>query len=137
MAAKKRSSKQAWRDPDDAPSLDRAWFEEADVMIDRKVVRRGRPAGTAKKQAISIRLDHDVLVHFREAGPGWQAKINATLRRSMAGSKLVAKPQAFTGAKNRSGLTREALKVLSERESAGRLAQLGGTEPKVKAAPRR
>jgi uncharacterized protein (DUF4415 family) len=76
-----------WRDPDDAPVLNRSWFEEADVMVGRKVVRRGRPAGTAKKQAISIRLDRDVLAHFREAGPGWQARINNTLRRSMAGSK--------------------------------------------------
>ena len=87
MPAKKRSSKRVWRDPDDAPALSRAWFEEADVMVGRKVVRRGRPAGTAKKQAISIRLDRDVLAHFREAGSGWQARINATLRRSMAGSK--------------------------------------------------
>jgi len=67
--------------------LNRSWFEEADVMVGRKVVRRGRPAGTAKKQAISIRLDRDVLMHFRKAGPGWQVRINETLRRSMAGSK--------------------------------------------------
>lgn len=34
-------------------------------------------------------------------------------------------------------LVREALKALIERESARRLAQLGGTEPQLKAAPRR
>ncbi|MPZ32828.1 MAG: hypothetical protein GEV13_17845 [Rhodospirillales bacterium] len=87
MAVKKRTSKRAWRDPDDAPTLNRSWFEEADIMVGRKVVRRGRPAGTAKKQAISIRLDRDVLAHFRKAGPGWQARINQTLRRSMGSSK--------------------------------------------------
>jgi uncharacterized protein (DUF4415 family) len=87
MAVKKRSSKRAWRDPDDAPTLKRAWFEKADVMVGRKVVRRGRPTATATKQAISIRLDRDVLTHFRKAGPGWQARINETLRRSMAGAK--------------------------------------------------
>ena len=87
MAVKKRSSKRAWRDPDDAPSLTRGWFQEADVMIGDKVVRRGRPAGTANKQAISIRLDRDVLAHFRRSGRGWQARINETLRRSMAGSR--------------------------------------------------
>jgi uncharacterized protein (DUF4415 family) len=87
MAVKKRSSNRAWRDPDDAPALNRNWFEEADVLIGRKVVRRGRPAGTAKKQAISIRLDRDVLAHFRKAGRGWQARINETLRRSMASSR--------------------------------------------------
>ena len=56
-------------------------------MVGRKIVRRGRPAGTAKKQAISIRIDRDILAHFRKTGAGWQARINETLRRSMAGSK--------------------------------------------------
>ncbi|MDP1749845.1 MAG: BrnA antitoxin family protein [Reyranella sp.] len=87
MAVKKRSSKRVWRDPEDAPALGRAWFDEADVMVGRKVVRRGRPAGTATKQAISIRLDKDVLAHYRQAGSGWQARINATLRRSIANTK--------------------------------------------------
>ena len=87
MAVKKHSSKRAWRDPDDAPALNKSWFEEADVMVGRKIVRRGRPAGTAKKQAISIRIDRDVLAHYRKTGSGWQARINDTLRRSMAGSK--------------------------------------------------
>ena len=87
MAVKKRSSKRGWQDPEGAPVLNRAWFDEADVMVGRKIVRRGRPAGTATKQAISIRLDKDVLAHYRQAGSGWQARINATLRRSIANTK--------------------------------------------------
>lgn len=87
MAVKKHSSKRAWRDPDDAPALDRTWFDEADVTVGGKVVRRGRPPSAATKQAISIRLDRDVLAHFRAAGTGWQARINTTLRRSIAASK--------------------------------------------------
>lgn len=51
--------------------------------------------------------------------------------------ELVAKAQAFTGLSEKSGLIREALKALIERESARRLAKLGGTEPKLKAPPRR
>jgi Arc/MetJ family transcription regulator len=50
---------------------------------------------------------------------------------------LVAKAQAFTGLKEKSGLVREALKALIERESARRLARLGGSEPDVTAPPRR
>jgi len=42
---------------------------------------------------------------------------------------LVAKAQAFTGLKEKSNLVREALKALIERESARRLARLGGSEP--------
>ena len=50
---------------------------------------------------------------------------------------LVAKAQAFTGIKEKSALVREALKALIERESARRLALLGGTEPDLELAPRR
>ena len=50
---------------------------------------------------------------------------------------LVAKAQGFTGLKEKSSLVREALKALIERESARRLAHLGGSEPDVRLAPRR
>jgi Arc/MetJ family transcription regulator len=50
---------------------------------------------------------------------------------------LVAKAQAFTGLTEKSSLVREALKALIERESARRLARLGGSEPGLKAPPRR
>jgi Arc/MetJ family transcription regulator len=50
---------------------------------------------------------------------------------------LVAKAQAFTGLNEKSSLVREALKALIERESARRLARLGGSEQKLKAPPRR
>ena len=50
---------------------------------------------------------------------------------------LLAKAQAFTGLSEKSSLVREALKALIERESARRLARLGGTEKKLSAPPRR
>lgn len=50
---------------------------------------------------------------------------------------LVAKAQKLTGLKEKSSLVREGLRALIERESARRLARLGGTEPKVKTPPRR
>lgn len=51
--------------------------------------------------------------------------------------ELVAKAQAFTGLQEKSALVREALRALIERESARRLARLGGTEPQLDIAPRR
>jgi Arc/MetJ family transcription regulator len=51
--------------------------------------------------------------------------------------ELVAKAQAFTGLTEKSVLVREALRALIARESALRLARLGGTEPDLLAAPRR
>jgi Arc/MetJ family transcription regulator len=50
---------------------------------------------------------------------------------------LVAKAQAISGVKEKSSLMREALKALIERESARRLARLGGSEPDLEAPPRR
>ena len=51
--------------------------------------------------------------------------------------ELVAKAQLFTGLKEKSALVREALKALIERESARRLARLGGSEPELVQAHRR
>ena len=44
--------------------------------------RRGRPRMANPKQAVKLRLDADVLAHFRASGPGWQTRINATLRKA-------------------------------------------------------
>ena len=43
--------------------------------------------------------------------------------------ELLAKAQALTGIKEKSTLVRDALTALIERESAKRLARLGGSEP--------
>jgi Arc/MetJ family transcription regulator len=50
---------------------------------------------------------------------------------------LLAKAIKLTGPLDRSALLQEGLKALIERESAKRLAKLGGSQPKLKAAPRR
>ena len=50
---------------------------------------------------------------------------------------LVEKAQSLTGLREKSALVREALKALIERQSARRLALLGGTEPDLVAPPRR
>jgi Arc/MetJ family transcription regulator len=50
---------------------------------------------------------------------------------------LMAEAQAFTGLTEKSSLVREALKALIERESARRLARLGGSQPNLEAPPRR
>ncbi|HSV04414.1 MAG TPA: type II toxin-antitoxin system VapB family antitoxin [Phenylobacterium sp.] len=51
--------------------------------------------------------------------------------------EMVAKAQELTGVRERSALLREALKALIERESARRLARLGGSMPNFEAGPRR
>ena len=49
----------------------------------------------------------------------------------------LAKARALTGLEDESALLREALKALIERESARRLARLGGTEKRLKTPQRR
>lgn len=44
---------------------------------------------------------------------------------------------ALTGRQEKTALIREALQALIERESARRLARLGGSEPDLDAIPRR
>ena len=51
--------------------------------------------------------------------------------------ELMEKAKRYTGLKEKSALVREALKALIERESARRLASLGGTEPSLQSIPRR
>jgi len=50
--------------------------------------------------------------------------------------ELLEKAQAYTGLREKSALVREALRALIERESARRLAHLGGSQPDLVAAPR-
>ena len=63
-------------DPDVAPELDAEWFATATLVM------------PAPKKQISIRLDRDVLEHFRRY-PRYQARINAILRAAMEHEKKV------------------------------------------------
>jgi uncharacterized protein (DUF4415 family) len=71
-----------WVDPDDAPELTKKHFERADVYRGEELIRRGRPPSEHPKEAIKLRIDPDVLAHFRATGPGWQTRINEALRRA-------------------------------------------------------
>ena len=51
--------------------------------------------------------------------------------------QLLDEAQRITGVTEKAALVREALRALIERESARRLAQLGGSEPELSPSPRR
>ncbi len=61
-------------DPDAAPELDAEWFASATLVM------------PTPKAQISIRLDRDVLEHFRRY-PRYQTRINAILRAAMEHEK--------------------------------------------------
>ena len=50
--------------------------------------------------------------------------------------ELLAEAQRVTGVSERAALVREGLAALIQRESARRLAKLGGTEPQLDDIPR-
>jgi len=54
-------------------------FDEKEKEFWRRSL--GRPKSENPKQAVSIRLDQDVIEHFKKDGPGWQSRINAALRK--------------------------------------------------------
>jgi uncharacterized protein (DUF4415 family) len=64
------------------PEVTDDMLARAVLRIGERLIRRGRPRSAAPKQAIKLRLDPDVLAYFRNLGPGWQTRINATLRRA-------------------------------------------------------
>lgn len=51
--------------------------------------------------------------------------------------QLLERARRLTGVSEKTALVREGLKALIERESARRLARLGGSEPQLGSIPRR
>lgn len=82
MPRKKHAGASSWVDPQDAPELTEEFFRRADVYEGTKLVRRGRPRSADPKQPVYLRLDADVLRHFRRSGRGWQSRINLALRKA-------------------------------------------------------
>lgn len=64
---------------DDAPELTDAQLASA-VMTPARPV--GRPRLAQPKQAVKIRLDAEVITHFKSGGAGWQTRINDVLLRT-------------------------------------------------------
>jgi uncharacterized protein (DUF4415 family) len=67
---------------EDIPELTDEWFDRATLHVNGVPVRRGRPKSDKRKTLLSVRLDNDVIDHFRAAGPGWQSRINDALRKA-------------------------------------------------------
>jgi Arc/MetJ family transcription regulator len=71
----------------------------------------------------------------------FDAKIGAwstVMRTTLAlDDDLLERAQELTGLREKSAVVREALKALVQRESARRLALLGGSSPNLVAPPRR
>jgi uncharacterized protein (DUF4415 family) len=91
MTEKKRATGSNWakvdayvlgpKDYEEIPELTEEDFARGVWHIGGKPVPRGRPKSPNPKEHVNMRLDRDVLAHFRAGGPGWQSRINAALRK--------------------------------------------------------
>ncbi|WP_417232037.1 BrnA antitoxin family protein [Brevundimonas sp.] len=87
-------------DKDDAPELTRDRMRKARRgrdMLPEPVLAQfrrgpGRPTADNPKVPVSIRLDKDVVDHFKATGEGWQTRINSILREATTDRAQDAKP---------------------------------------------
>lgn len=102
------------------PELDDDWFKRArpaaeilpkligqeatDRLLARSRGMRG-PQKSPTKVPISIRLDSDVVDHYRALGAGWQAQINADLRQNLNGLSDTVQAE-YTPALNKTKTTK-------------------------------
>jgi uncharacterized protein (DUF4415 family) len=106
MTEKKHSSDLDLVDDDENPEWTAEDFARAQLKIGDRVVGKaefrrawnramkvGRPKSDNPKKALNLRLDADVVEHFKAAGPGWQTRINETLRKA---AKLPPAPSVPT-----------------------------------------
>jgi uncharacterized protein (DUF4415 family) len=80
----------------DNPPLDdrflarmRAATEVAPELVRRARGQRGPQKSKPVKTLVSLRLDPDVIEHFRSRGPGWQSRINQALRKVAKLSRIM------------------------------------------------
>jgi uncharacterized protein (DUF4415 family) len=65
----------------DARTEAEAAFKKVTAKPAEAPVKKVAPLPGVKEQ-VSLRIDQDVLEYFREAGPGWQDRINEALRKA-------------------------------------------------------
>ena len=92
MTGKKRAIQTDWekvdayvlgpKDYEEIPEQTDEDFARGVLHIGGVPVARGRPKSARPKQPVSLRLDADVIAHFRRSGRGWQSRINSVLRKA-------------------------------------------------------
>ena len=83
MSESRKNIKSSWIDPDEIPDLSTPEWQE--VIRTKGVARRGRPRIENKKVLVTLRLDPEVIAHFKNEGEkNWQTRLNAALRQSVS-----------------------------------------------------
>jgi uncharacterized protein (DUF4415 family) len=102
MDAKLKTPRRYGIPDEDTPELTEEMLERArpflEVARERGWPLPGRPRLASPKQAVNIRLDPEIVAHFKAGGRGWQTRINAALKAYVAGEqgRAAAAPGAAT-----------------------------------------
>jgi len=64
----------------DARTEAEAAFNKVTTKVPEAPPKRNAIPGV--KEQVTLRIDQDILDHFREGGPGWQDRINEALRKA-------------------------------------------------------
>jgi len=85
-------SKEDWDTVSDSPSLTKEElasarpfkevFPEIALKMEKAIAIRGRPKLEQTKTALNIRLDADIVQHYKKTGRGWQSRMNEALRKA-------------------------------------------------------
>ena len=78
MNVKTKIMQKDWVDPDDAPELDKQWFQDGQVYIGDTLIKRdvSRPPIKNTKEMLSLSLDADILEKLRVSDKGWQTRLS-------------------------------------------------------------
>ncbi|NHT77326.1 uncharacterized protein (DUF4415 family) [Rhizobium sp. PP-F2F-G38] len=68
------------RRPMSAKDAAEALFKPVKKPVAPAVERQAVPK---TREMVTLKIDSDVLAHFQSGGPGWQERVNATLRAAM------------------------------------------------------
>jgi len=103
------SAKHTTKPSDTRPKRGRADLDRLDEMSEAEIAESSPPELTdlppdfwdeaqvvmpEAKEAISLRVDRDVLAWFREAGPRYQTRMNAVLRSYMNSKRRLRRSQS-------------------------------------------
>ena len=91
MPENERDTMRRLLEEDDAPPWSDEVFARAELRHGDTVIRpatgtltkRGRPKLENPKRQVTLRLDPEIVEHFRATGTGWQSRINEVLKKAM------------------------------------------------------
>ncbi len=62
----------------------------SEILEERGLKSPGRPKAEVTKQPVSLRLDPEIIAHFKAGGEGWQTRINAVLSKHVKAANAAA-----------------------------------------------